>query len=74
MAQNAEGQAKCLEILALSHNAFVTHYVRPEVHLMAVKLRDARGTPLDLAPAYPDADPGYHTALSLIDALEMMGA
>jgi mannose/cellobiose epimerase-like protein (N-acyl-D-glucosamine 2-epimerase family) len=69
-ARNKEDRAKCLEILALAHNAFVTHYVRPEIHLMAVKLRDARGDTLDLIPAYPDADPGYHTCLSLIDALD----
>jgi mannose/cellobiose epimerase-like protein (N-acyl-D-glucosamine 2-epimerase family) len=70
VARNTEDRAKCLEILALAHNAFVTHYVRPEVYLMAVKLRDARGDTLDLIPAYPDADPGYHTCLSLIDALD----
>jgi mannose/cellobiose epimerase-like protein (N-acyl-D-glucosamine 2-epimerase family) len=62
----------CLEIVAGSHNAFVTHYVRPQTHLMAVKVRDARGDVLDVVPAYPDADPGYHTALSLIDALDLI--
>jgi hypothetical protein len=25
-----------------------------------------------VVPAYPDADPGYHTALSLIDALDLI--
>ena len=62
----------CLGILASSHNAFVTHYVRPQTHLMAVKVRDARGEVLDVVPAYPDADPGYHTALSLMDALDLI--
>ena len=60
----------CLGILGKSHNAFVTHYVRPQTYLMAVKVRDARGEVLDVVPAYPDADPGYHTALSLMDALD----
>ena len=27
---------------------------------------------VDLMPAYPDADPGYHTALSLMDALDLI--
>jgi len=27
---------------------------------------------LDVVPAYPDADPGYHTALSLMDALDLI--
>jgi mannose/cellobiose epimerase-like protein (N-acyl-D-glucosamine 2-epimerase family) len=61
-----------LEILTRSHNAFVAHYVRPRTHLMAVKVRDARGAVLDVIPAYPDADPGYHTALSLMDALDLI--
>jgi hypothetical protein len=39
---------------------------------MAVKVRDVRGEVIDVVPAYPDADPGYHTALSLIDALDLI--
>ena len=72
VADGDESRRACLEILARSHNAFVTHYVRPQIHLMAVKVRDARGEVLDVVPAYPDADPGYHTALSLMDALDLM--
>jgi mannose/cellobiose epimerase-like protein (N-acyl-D-glucosamine 2-epimerase family) len=72
VAAGDESRRTCLEILARSHNAFVMHYVRPQTHLMAVKVRDARGEAVDLMPAYPDADPGYHTALSLIDALDLI--
>jgi mannose/cellobiose epimerase-like protein (N-acyl-D-glucosamine 2-epimerase family) len=71
-ADGDESRRACLEILARSHNAFVTHYVRPQTYLMAVKVRDARGEVLDVVPAYPDADPGYHTALSLMDALDLI--
>jgi hypothetical protein len=67
-ASAAERQA-CLAIVARCHNAFVSHYVQPQAYLMAVKVRAADGRPLDIVPVYPDADPGYHTALSLIDAL-----
>ena len=74
VAESDASRQRCLESLALSHNAFVTHYVRPQTHLMAVKVRDARGGAVDLMPAYPDADPGYHTALSLIDALDLIQA
>jgi hypothetical protein len=69
-AEGDENRRTCLEILARSHNAFVTHYVRPQAHLMAVKVRDGRGQVVELMPSVPDADPGYHTALSLIDALD----
>ena len=72
VAENDESRQTCLEILAQAHNAFVTHYVRPSIHLMAVKVRDGRGQVVDLMPSVPDADPGYHTALSLIDALELI--
>ena len=72
MAADDGSHRACLEILARSHNAFVMHYVRPQTYLMAAKVRDARGDVLDVVPAYPDADPGYHTALSLIDALDLI--
>ena len=72
VAENAETQRACLAILTQAHNAFVTHYVRPQTYLMAVKVRDARGEVVDVMPAYPDADPGYHTALSLVDAVEII--
>jgi mannose/cellobiose epimerase-like protein (N-acyl-D-glucosamine 2-epimerase family) len=71
-AASEEARAACLGIAAQCHNALVKHYVRPDVHLMAVKLRDAAGHVSDIVPAYPDADPGYHTALSLIDALALL--
>jgi mannose/cellobiose epimerase-like protein (N-acyl-D-glucosamine 2-epimerase family) len=72
VAESQASRQACLEMLARAHNAFVTHYVRPQTHLMAVKVRDARGEVLDVTPAYPDADPGYHTALSLMDALDLI--
>ena len=72
VAEDDASRRACLETLARSHNAFVTHYVRPQTYLMAVKVRDARGEVLDVVPAYPDADPGYHTALSLMDTLDLI--
>jgi mannose/cellobiose epimerase-like protein (N-acyl-D-glucosamine 2-epimerase family) len=72
VAEGDETRRDCLAILAQAHNAFVAYYVRPQIHLMAVKVRDARGQVVDVMPAYPDADPGYHTALSLMDALDLI--
>lgn len=63
----------CLNILADCHNAF-TRFVRPGVHLMAVQTRAATGEAVDVIPASADADPGYHTGLSIIDMLEITGA
>lgn len=37
-AESDVSRQMCLEILARAHNAFVTHYVRPRIHLMAVKV------------------------------------
>ena len=53
-------------------NAFVTHYMRPDLHLMAYQTLGAGGKPVDIIPATPDADPGYHTGLSIIDYLDWL--
>ena len=72
VAATEQERRACLRMVAQCHNAFVEHYVRPASYLMAVKLRDGEGRVLDVAPAYPDADPGYHTGLSLMDALDVI--
>ncbi len=51
-------------------NSFLHHYVNPDVHLMAYQSRDAEGQTVPVVPATPDADPGYHTGLCVIDILE----
>ncbi|MEW6752170.1 MAG: AGE family epimerase/isomerase, partial [Candidatus Latescibacterota bacterium] len=68
------GDPEHLRILSACHNAFVRHYVRPDLHLMAVQTRNGRGEPVPVIPATADADPGYHTGLSLIDVLAAVGA
>jgi len=57
------------QVLADCSNAFLGRYVNPAVHLMAYQTRNARGEPIDVIPATPDADPGYHTGLAIIDFL-----
>jgi len=66
------GQRRCLEILSQSHNAFAQHYVRPELHLMAYQTRSTAGHPVAVIPATADADPGYHTGVSILDFLRIL--
>lgn len=67
---NAEETA-CLSIIRDCHNAF-REFTRPDLHLMAYQTRDAQGRPVSVIPATADADPGYHTGLSLLDAIDAL--
>ena len=62
----------CLRVLRDCHNAFAGHFVRPELHLMAYQTRSESGEPIHVIPATADADPGYHTGLSIIDMLDIL--
>ena len=73
LAADDETKKNCRRVLAACHNAFVQHYIRPDVHLMAVQTRSADGAVSPALPATADADPGYHTGLSLIDLMEALG-
>jgi len=50
-------------------NGFIRNFVNPDVHLMARQTLSRNGIPVETIPATPDADPGYHTGLSIIDFL-----
>jgi hypothetical protein len=39
---------------------------------MAYQTRDECGLPVAAIPATADADPGYHTGLSLLDAIDVI--
>ena len=65
------GRALCLRVLCDCHNAF-REFVRPDLHLMAYQTRDECGLPVAAIPATADADPGYHTGLSLLDAIDVI--
>jgi len=61
-----------LEESALScHRATMEHYAQPEMAYLPIQTRAADGRPVDVIPAMPDADPLYHTGLSLIDVLRL---
>lgn len=61
-----------LTIYQQAHEAFFEHYVNPCVYSMAFQTRDINGHPVDVIPAVPDADPCYHTGLSILDVLEIL--
>jgi hypothetical protein len=58
---------RILQVAVDCSNAFVKNFVNPNFHLMAYQTVSANGQPVDVIPATPDADPGYHTGLSIID-------
>jgi len=71
----AEGdqRAGALAVAAKCSNAFMSKFLRPDLHLMAYQTIGADGRPVATIPATPDADPGYHTGLSIIDYLDWLG-
>jgi len=63
-----------VRIAARCSNAFLGRFVRPDLHLMAYQTIDETGRVIETIPATPDADPGYHTGLSIIDYLDLLEA
>lgn len=60
------------EILVECSNAFIEHFVRPELYLMSYQTLDELGQPVDEIPATPDADPAYHTGMCIINTLNLL--
>ncbi len=71
IARSTAQRQSALGIFSACHNAFTRHFVRPDLHLMAYQTRDESGRVVPVIPATADADPGYHTGLSIIDVLEI---
>lgn len=66
------GNAEVLAIWQAAHQAFFERYWRGEPPV-AYQTMTAAG-PIDFVPATPDLDPGYHTGLSLLAAIEVAAA
>ncbi len=64
------GDARLLETWQRAHASFFGNYWLGDPPV-AVQTRDAAG-PVDFVPATPDLDPGYHTGLSLLSAINAM--
>ncbi|MHB9071227.1 MAG: AGE family epimerase/isomerase [Sedimentisphaerales bacterium] len=72
LAQSDSMKANCLNIISKCHNTFITRYIRPQCGYMPVQTLASDGSVSSAIPAVPDADPCYHTGLSLIDILMVM--
>ena len=66
------GSPDTLRIWKTAHAAFFASYWRGNPPI-AYQTRTAEG-PLDFVPATPDLDPGYHTGLSFLGAIEAIDA
>ena len=64
------GSEASLEIWRRAHHAFFHSYWRGTPPI-AYQTMTAHG-PVDVVPATPDLDPGYHTGLSLLGAVEVI--
>jgi mannose/cellobiose epimerase-like protein (N-acyl-D-glucosamine 2-epimerase family) len=64
------GSEAALGVWQRAHDAFFTHYWRGTPPI-AYQTMNASG-PVDYVPATPDLDPGYHTGLSLLAAIEVV--
>lgn len=63
---------EALDILRECAESFFDNYLNPAVYSMAYQTRNGKGEVVEVIPATPDADPGYHTGLSLIDAIRII--
>ncbi|MBL8589788.1 MAG: AGE family epimerase/isomerase [Methylobacteriaceae bacterium] len=66
------GSRAVATVWATADADFFAHYWRAD-RGFAYQTRDAAG-PVDFVPATPDLDPGYHTGLSLLGAIEAIDA
>ncbi|PCJ63245.1 MAG: hypothetical protein COA79_00120 [Planctomycetota bacterium] len=69
---DADQKADLINAIIDCSNAFFKNFLNESVHLMAYQTVDKNGNPVDIIPATPDADPGYHTGLSIIDFLNFI--
>lgn len=65
------GNPRVLDVWRRAHGAFFDTYWRGEPALAYQTMTD--DGPVDFVPATPDLDPGYHTGLSLLAAIEAVG-
>jgi mannose/cellobiose epimerase-like protein (N-acyl-D-glucosamine 2-epimerase family) len=64
------GDARVLAIWKQADTIFFDRYWRPEAGIAYQCLTE--DGPIDYVPATPDLDPGYHTGLSLLAAIDMI--
>jgi mannose/cellobiose epimerase-like protein (N-acyl-D-glucosamine 2-epimerase family) len=76
VARLPEGEVdqEALDIFNISMDAFLHGYVSDGPYRLAVQTLDEKGKPVNFIPAVPAQDPGYHTALSLMDCADLLNA
>lgn len=70
LAYEATGNPALLSTWKTAHEAFFSHYWRDDPPI-AYQCLSKEG-PVDAVPATPDLDPGYHTGLSLLGAMQIV--
>ena len=65
-------RARCRAMFALCHNALVSHYLVDTDPMLWVQTRGPDGSVVDVIPACSDVDPGYHTNMSIIEAMRLI--
>lgn len=68
LAYEATGSPALLETWETAHEAFFTHYWQDDPPIAFQTL--TTDGPVDAVPSTPDLDPGYHTGLSLLGAMQ----
>jgi hypothetical protein len=69
LAYEMTGNPVLLDTWKTAHSAFFSHYWREDPPI-AYQTLTTEG-PVDIAPATTDLDPGYHTGLSFLGAMQM---
>lgn len=69
LAYELTGNPVLLDTWKTAHSAFFSHYWRDDPPIAYQSL--TKEGPVDRVPATPDLDPGYHTGLSLLGAMQM---
>lgn len=69
VAYEVTGNPALLKTWKTAHEAFFSHYWRDDPPIAYQSM--TKEGPLDVVPATPDLDPGYHTGLSFLGAMQM---
>lgn len=69
---DTQAEDRCAAIFAQCHNALSAGYLVSADLPLWVQTRSGSGAVVDVIPACSDVDPGYHTNMSIIEALELV--
>jgi mannose/cellobiose epimerase-like protein (N-acyl-D-glucosamine 2-epimerase family) len=67
LTHNDSYKKRLFDCYKMCSDAFCRNFINQNAYMMAYQTINEQGAPINVVPATPDADPGYHTGLSLID-------